>query len=85
MVYRLFSFLLTARFIMIYDDLRPRPNSPSPALLLLNISESCFHVFTADTEGMARKLRETEDLLQAAETEKQSAESQVIHVITLCW
>ena len=39
----------------------------------------------ADTEGMARKLRETEDLLQAVETEKQSAESQVIHVITLCW
>lgn len=32
---------------------------------------------------MARKLRETEDLLQAVETEKQSAESQVIHVITL--
>lgn len=31
----------------------------------------------ADTEGMARKLRETEDLLQAVETEKQSAESQV--------
>ena len=30
---------------------------------------------------MARKLRETEDLLQAVETEKQSAESQVIHVI----
>lgn len=43
-----------------------------------------FDTFIADTEGMARKLRETEDLLQAVETEKQSAESQVIHVITLC-
>ena len=42
-----------------------------------------FDTFIADTEGMARKLRETEDLLQAVETEKQSAESQVIHVITL--
>lgn len=70
---------------MIYDELRPRANSPSPELLLLNIAESCFHVFVADTEGMARKLRETEDLLQAIETEKQSAESQVILVITLCW
>ena len=40
-------------------------------LLLLNIAELCFHVFIADAEGMARKLRETQDLLQAVETEKQ--------------
>lgn len=70
---------------MIYDELRPQANSQSPELFFLNIAESCFHVFVADTEGMARKLRETEDLLQAVETEKQSAESQVILVITLCW
>ena len=37
----------------------------------------CFSSLAADVEGVSSKLRETQDLLEAVEAEKLSAEAQV--------